>query len=200
MNVKVIVSGDKVLVSSPFSDSFVRKAKQLGGKWNSAKKVWEFDIREESVVREHLREIYGTDGTPVTTADVHVSLDELPGLGDELKIGGRTVLKKWDRDRAPTLGNGCVVISGGLLARGGSRKYPMIRYEEGTVIEVREVPAPLATRLAEELPDVYRIIMRDDGQDDTLTADEEALVSSLTALDDNRLDLVLDRLNEIRSV
>lgn len=196
-SVKVTTKGNQITVSSPYDAKFVGGARQLGGKFERAGNVWTFDGRYESNVRELLRNIYGTDGTPTATVTMHVRLDEikrLGRLGDEVKLGGRQLLKKFGRDSAPKVAEGVAVISGNLRNFGGSSKYPSIEAEAGTVLEVLNVPVDLASRLVEEDSDAYIII--DEAQPETLTPAEVSLVESLRSLTPERLALVLTAIQE----
>lgn len=145
-------------VKSPYHNDFVKRARELGGKWNHpVANAWNFSPRHEALVRQLCLDVYGTDGTPVDTVIVHVNLDKV-SLYDELFVGPVQALKKWGRDSRPQLGVGCVVVQGGLHASGGSRNHPRITFDVGTVIEIPGVPAPFAEKLMAEEPEAYKIV------------------------------------------
>lgn len=190
ISVSVKVNEQKVFVSSPYNREFVKRARELGGKWEND--VWQFDARDEARVRELCLRIYGTDGTPTPLATIQINLDAAMRHNrsdDELIVGPVTVLKKFNRDSAPKLGTGCVVIGGGLKSYGGSRNNPKITYESDTIIEVRGVPQIIANKLAIELPEAYAIIVGK--ADDGLAPDEQSLVVALRSLSPERRQLVL---------
>lgn len=196
MSVKVTGTDEQIHVQSPYNEDFINQARQLGGTWNRGQKIWEFALPDEGRVRQALREIYGTDGTPTPHVDLHIRLDELGRLGSELAIGGRVVLRKWNRDTTPKVGSDCAVIAGALKASGGSRNNPRITFEDGTIVEARNIPKPLAERLVEENPDVYVIVNANEANGAELTPEEKSLLATLQALDENRLQLLLTKLEQ----
>ncbi len=196
-NIRVKVNGNSITVASPYDAKFVSAARQLGGQFQHATYEWLFDSRYESNVRAILCDLFGTDGTPVATVTMHIRLDEvrlLGRIGSEVKIGGRTILRKFDRDRLPQIGEGVAVISGGLRSYGGSRSHPSIEAETDTVIEVLNVPVDLARRHVEADPAVYQIV--EEAQPETLTPAETSLVESLRSLSPDRLALVMAELHQ----
>lgn len=192
MTVTVRAENGTIIVSSPYDKGFVNAARQLGGKWDGTAKTWEFDVRYETQVREILRSVYGTDGlTPTATVALRIVLDELAEGGDELRVAGRTVAKKFSRDAAPRLGDGCAVIAGKFKEHGGSRNSPRLTWSDGTIVEVLDVPLPAAQALVDANPDAYSIVAGEDAKADDLTPAERALVDALNALDWDRLERVL---------
>ena len=188
--VTVNVNDGKVTVDSPFNRSFVEKAKELGGKWSRpVRDVWNFDGRDEARVRQLCMDVYGTDGSPMPTVTMRVNLDEASDMYDELIIGPIQVLRKTSRDVKPKLGDGCIVIEGGLQSYGGSRANPRITFDKGTVIEVRNVPVTIANQLVQDDSDCYSIV--DESNGDELSPEEQSLVVALQALSADRLALVL---------
>lgn len=192
--VKIQINDEKVLVSSPYNKEFVSRARELGGKWQNNQ--WNFDARDEDRVRQLCLDVYGTDGSPMPTTTMRISLDEAMKLrinsDSELIVGPITVLRKFDRDSKPALGPGCIVIEGGLESYGGSRNHPRITYKAGTVLEVREVPRVIANQLAADYPEAYSMV--DDGDSsDELAPEEKSLVAALQALSPERLAAVLEQ-------
>lgn len=191
MTVKIKVEDGKVKVESPYNGGFVARARDMGGKWASP--CWVFDERDERMVRQACLDVYGTDGTPTAVTTIRVSLDEaLGGWGaDELAVGPVQVLKKWNRDQRPRLGPGCVVVEGALKSHGGSRRNPKITFEEGTIIEVRDVPVLAARQAVEEDHDAFWMVS---APADDLTAEEKSIVEMLRALEPERLEKILEEL------
>lgn len=188
--VSITIDEKKVFVEAPFDRDFVDAARGLGGKWDKNEKhprTWEFSLTQEQRVRDICLEVYGTDGAPTTKVTLNCHLDYIH-FGSEFMLGGRSILKKWDRDRAPQVGEGCAVIAGKLKARGGSRNNPSIEHDEETIIEVTDVPFVLASTLVENEPGAYRIVS---DQPAPLTTGELALVEALTALAPERLQMIL---------
>lgn len=148
-------SGD-LYVESPYDGDFIRRVKQIGGTWH--RPDWRVPAAAEEQLRALLWEIYGTDGTHKEEVTLHVHLDHaVPGRQKTLRIGPVVALEKMDRDRAPKVGPGCMMIVGELYDYGGSRANPHITHSEGAVLRVAGVPADLGRKLAEEDPDAYEI-------------------------------------------
>ena len=67
----------KILVKSEYNTLFVKKARFLGGSWDRASSAWSFPDSRESLVKEILREIYGTDGEEepaIVTVQINLDL------------------------------------------------------------------------------------------------------------------------------
>lgn len=189
--VKITVENGNVAVSSPYNNDFIQSARQLGGKWKNS--AWNFSQKDESRVRELCMSVYGTDGSPMPIGTIRIKLDEL-SLDDELIVGPVQVLKKFNRDSTPKLGNDCVVISGKLQSYGGSARYPRITHDDNTVIEARNVPQTIINQLVEDDPDAYSIVSNDEKADE-LTAEEKSLLVALQALTDERRQMILAQLS-----
>lgn len=155
--IKITKRDEKLLVESPYSSTFVRRAKQMGGQWD--RPCWVFAARDEDIVRAALIEVYDHDGSPSASCDLRIVLAYTDAeRGDSLLVGPVQVLRKVDRDITPKLGPGCVVVSGELFSRGGSRNNPRILHSDDCVIEVRDFPASVAAVLVERHPNAYQIV------------------------------------------
>lgn len=122
--------------------------------------------------------------TPTLVADLRaISRNLYPG--DEFLVGPIQALKKWDRDTAPKLGEGVVVIEGRLLERGGSRNNPAITHTTDCKIRIKNFPEVAARILVEKDPRAFAILTEeiDPG---ILNEDELALVDALRALTPER--------------
>ena len=146
--VSVTVSGNRVVLTSPYNPALPAQAKRVGGRWDSVQHVWTFDTRDEDRVRELAREVYGTDGTPTRTVTVRATLGQYDLGGETVYVCGRAVLRRARRDDPVRLGDGCVLLSGRFYASGGSVAHPEIGDPAGSdtvVVEIRDVPADLVT-------------------------------------------------------
>jgi hypothetical protein len=182
---------DSVHVTSPFNRAFVDKAKQIGGKWNAANKTWDFPAERESLVREICREIYGSDGTdPLVT--LRVSDVDAVGKDDgyakhtgyeSVYVAGRCVATVYGRDSGAKLGEGVVVRSGGFNS-GGSRVNFCITTRPDTVIDILDVPEPLAAEMAAKYPGSCEIV-RSGGNDRAaeLRTERERLTARIAEID-----------------
>lgn len=167
--VAVVASGGKVTVTGPYHPEFPSKARKLGGQWRGNKE-WVFDGRDEERVRELCRSIYGTDGsaTEVVTVRVRladhaaVAVDRFSTSAASLFLLGRQLARRLGRDSDVRLGDGVIVVEGGFASRGGSAKYPTLSAQEGTVLEVRDVPLALAQAEKAAHPEAIEIVAGDE--------------------------------------
>ena len=146
--VRIELSENRVALVSPYNPALPAKAKLLGGRWDSAQRVWTFDPRDEARVRELARAVYGTDGSAATrTVTVRVVLDHSTPGGQAIYLFGREIANRAQRDDPVRLGAGVVVIDGRFAARGGTGRYPAVfDYEHDPVtVEIRDVPADAVT-------------------------------------------------------
>jgi len=60
--VSISSTGSALLARVPYAAEFAGEARKIGGRWNAADKVWIFDPRDESNVRELCRVLFGTSG------------------------------------------------------------------------------------------------------------------------------------------
>ncbi|WP_186779876.1 type 2 periplasmic-binding domain-containing protein [Streptomyces salinarius] len=135
----------RLAVTSPYDDTFVAEAKYIGGQWDRASRCWTFDPRDEERVRDLLREVYGTDGSPADQADLVTVRWNISNLGhtkgdNKIRLAGRTIVSRSGRDADVRLGEGVVLVSGGFPGSAGSMQYPAVAPEEGTVVEIRDLP------------------------------------------------------------
>lgn len=138
----------RIAVTSPYHPDFPGAARAAGGRWDVAHKAWTFDARDESRVRSLLLEIYGTDGSVMTSDLVTIRTISACPYGQDWYLAGRRLASRSGRDERVRLGEGVVIITGGFPARGGSAKRPDIDAESGTVLEVRDVPRAAAVAAA----------------------------------------------------
>lgn len=142
----------RVYVKSPYNKTFVTKSRDLNGKWIASTSEWMFDGRDEARVRALCVELYGTDGaTRAALVTLRVTLGDWDG--PEITLGGRTLVRRRGRDSRADLGDGVIILTGGFPGWGGSVKNPRVNPQDGTVLEVRDFPEPLAREL---VPDAGR--------------------------------------------
>lgn len=143
-NVSITITDKDCEVRSPYHPDFVSHARSLNGKWNTS--FWKFDARDEQRVRDICTQIYGTDGAEVPTFDVQIDLEKYR-LGTNPCYGmGRLICERRSRDYSVKLGEGVVVIKGGFPSSGGSVKNPMCCADDGTILEIRDVPATIVRK------------------------------------------------------
>lgn len=141
-NITVTVEGSKVVTTTPYNPDFIAPAKGLGGRFLGKENglgKWQFDSRDEQRVRDLLRTTYGTDGDAVETVTVRIDITK--ASDPEFRRFGRLIARRDERDADVRLGPGVVLVHGGFQGRGGSMKYPELGPLDGTILEVRDIPA-----------------------------------------------------------
>lgn len=136
-----------IQVITPYLPEFVTFARKKNGTFHTPSKSWIFDARDDETVREKCIELFGTDGSfSPLTVDVELNLDDARiGYVKDIFRFGRFIVGRRERDHYVTLGDQVVIKEGGFPPRGGSMKYPAIEAQEGTVLEIRDVPVSLVT-------------------------------------------------------
>jgi hypothetical protein len=138
-------TGKRLLVVTPYDADFVADIKELGGRWEAAKRAWSVDVRDEERARELVREHYGTDGSPEELADVvtvRIALGRFAlsyREGAKARFAGRIIASRAGRDAPVRLSTGVVLVDGTLPGSGGSMRYPELNAGDA-VVEVRDVP------------------------------------------------------------
>lgn len=169
----------KLQILSPYNRDFIRRVKQIGGKWS--RPYWTVPAKREAQARELLIDVFGTDGADEATVTIRIDLAEyyqVADLVDTLIVGPIEILNKMNRDVAPTLNEDAAIITGELLSRGGSRNNPRIEWTEGTVIECDGIPAGVAATYAADYPDAVEIV----GEVAPATPAESPLIVPLSTL------------------
>ena len=148
--ISITRSGSDISVASPFHPAFVSRAKELGGKWDAAAKVWTFDSRDEGDVRALCRAVYGTDGSPDTKlVDLRITFKSGARAGQRaVYVCGREIARAWGRDSGAKLGDGVKLVQGRITS-GGSMKNWATVVDAGSIFIVRDVPEAKARAEAE---------------------------------------------------
>lgn len=138
-------TGKRLLITTPYDADFVADVKEMGGRWEAAKRAWSVDVRDEERARELLRLHYGTDGSPEELADVvtvRIALSRFAlsyREGAKARFAGRIIASRAGRDAPVRLSAGVVLVEGTLPGSGGSMRYPELNAGDA-VVEVRDVP------------------------------------------------------------
>lgn len=171
--VKLEKSEGKIYTTTTYNATFIKKAKNLQGKWDG--EHWVFDEKVENLVREILKEIYGTDGECFTKkVTVELELDKYFTVDkQELKIGDLVIAIRRYRDSEVILKEGAIVVTGGFPSSGGSMKTPRLNAHKDTVIRV-EIPETLYDKIA-ELPgvDLIQVDLNTDLEAELLKIEDE---------------------------
>lgn len=185
-HVTITNDGTAVILASPYDPALPAQAKSLGGKFSGADKTWQFDVRDEQRVRDLARQLYGTDGTENTdeaTVTVRVNVGAMPNDNSgELRLAGRRLAHRPTRDETVRLAAGVVVLSGGFGRSGGSVRYPALAASDDTVLEVRDLPRPVAERMVAE-EECVNFADADALNRTALLAERERLAARLVEID-----------------
>lgn len=147
---KVVLKVDEgqLFVHCPFRESLMNRFRELGGK--GSLNDWTFDAREKDRVAQLCDEYFGHHGDPVPLCDIRFNLADAIGekshSDKRLFLFGRLCASRLDRDKAPTMGEGVVVVEGRFEPSEGSKAHPKIGWVEGIVLEIRDVPVALVER------------------------------------------------------
>lgn len=154
-----------VLVDTPYNPEWTVRARSLGGRWDALSRRWVFDPRDEAVVREAVREAYGTDGSETETVDIDLTLTK-PVLkylereaSNSWNYHGRDLAYRPQRDSPVRLGEGVRLLRGpDFESSGGSKNHPAIgNYGPPRTLLIRDVPAALYERDQAAWGDVIRL-------------------------------------------
>lgn len=187
--IAVIVGEGVLKVISPYNKEFVSFARMRGGKWSDSEKAWLFDPRDEFAIRSSLIDIFGTDDYgSCKKVDVRISLDHFK-ISDEFVLFGLQLLRRKYTDRRVDIDDRVIVISGGFPSTGGSRRYPEVNPEKGTIIEVRDIPQETAVKTWAESKEGVELL--GDIDVEKLKQEKEILLKRISQIDQLMADLEL---------
>lgn len=176
----------KVSVAAPYSEEFVRLARQSGGKWDRDGRVWVWSAKNADLARKAVRDVYGIDvDSPQPLVTVEVDAGCLPEEGNRLLLGGLTVATRFYRDDPVRLADNAVVIDGGFSASGGSRNRPRVEAGYGTWLRVSDVtPSQVEWLRVNLAADDWRLLTPEsERRADGLLAERERLLKRVAEID-----------------
>ena len=138
MKVNIVTIGKTCSVECPYNPEFVRKAKNLGGKWT--KPWWKFSHLDEPRVRELCKKLYGSDGVTcdLVTLKIEWIEERVCSPGSKMVLDGRTI---YSDHAGGHLGDGVVLVDGDI-----SIKDSRVTVSPGTVCLIREFPRASAEK------------------------------------------------------
>jgi hypothetical protein len=152
----------KIGVRCPYHPTIVKQFRALNGKWNQDKKAWYFDVHAKAQVVDALRSVFGAapgDPAPrLVTVVLKPAFMDAVYRDETISALGRVVASRLGRDARVQLGPGVVLRSGGFRPSGGSSRKPELAPEEGTSLEVKDVPYVLAEQLKAQYGDAVEIV------------------------------------------
>ena len=141
------ISGEKLLVQSPYNSLFVEEAHKLNGRW--VKPHWVFDARDEARVDALLSEFYGVDSAGVgdfcTLRIEWTDSGEGPPQGP-IGVRGRTIATAHGRNSGAKLGEGVILLAGNFDSAGSTKNW-VTAVASGTIVLVRDFPHAAALKL-----------------------------------------------------
>lgn len=183
--VQVTIQDGKILVVSEYNADWVKRAKEIGGRWNAAAKAWSFVCDDADVVSDSLIEIYGDDGSgDVNTVTVLLRVDLLRD-GQEIAVCGIPVCRRRYRDERVRMGDGVILVTGGFPESGGSRNSPRCCAQDETVVRL-SVPDVLYQKMIkdEEIRDAVTLAEDPDGSEyiDAIKDSEPQQIADINAI------------------
>jgi len=156
--VQIKENGRKIQVTSPYNPTFVKRAKTLGGRWNSENKTWDFHQDDREDVEVVLGEMYGFGDNHTVNVILQIQLDA-NGVS-QIERFGRVLAYRPDRDSPVRFHETCILQAGELPDYGGSRQYPSItdrRWSDRNtvlVFKVKDVPRSLIDESSDEVVEI----------------------------------------------
>lgn len=120
--IKIIVTGEKINVYSPYSEKFVTAIKLAGARWTG--EAWALDARDLELARSICMDIYGCDDRPHPTCSVRVTAKEaFWAAKGAVTMFNRVVAKAWGRDSGAKVGEGIVFVKGQPTSSGSVKNW-----------------------------------------------------------------------------
>ncbi len=145
---KITRENDKIAVESPFNPNLPKRARGMGGNWDSDRKAWEYEAADEEHVKALYMDVYGEWEN---TTSVRVRITATSNLFGEdresLYICGVQVARAFGRDTGAKVCDAKFLT--GLPTSGGSAKNWCTKIPTGAVFEI-EIPETLLEKLEEE--------------------------------------------------
>lgn len=123
--VKFEKTSDFYSIECPYNKDFVRRIKELGGKWTQLEdgsRKWVVGPESLELARQCLREIFGTDGT-YAAKSLRMRLHVDTRVRGDYEEFGRTLVRVMGRDNGVLPSDGVIIVSGEATS-GGSMKHP----------------------------------------------------------------------------
>lgn len=152
--IKINRDGDNLLVTCPRNQGVIDRIKSLRGKWTG--KAWTVSAMYEDVVREALKEWFGTDGDD-DTKNIVVDITLKDYADKQLDVAGLIIGERWYRDSRVKLYGDAVVIRGTLGSWGGSRKNPVVGDLDGVVVRLTVPETMLDDISADPIVDAVKV-------------------------------------------
>lgn len=172
-------------VKSPYNPDFVRFARNKGAKWNADDKTWTFNIKSKDTkekLKKILYELYSYTEGPVRCVELRAKCEDI--LVDEcLRIGGHVLVSRKHRDQPVIINDDSVcLIKGSFLGRGGSMKYPSVKFTNDAEITF-EISEEYFNNLSEEEKEKFTVVKKSDVDKEKLLAEKEELIKRIEEIE-----------------
>jgi len=126
MKTNLIRENGQVRVQTTYNSEFVKRARDLGGKWDANSKSWIFSESVVDYVKNLLQEIYGVTGENDYETCTLVVKNKNKGGDDSIELFGRTILRGFGRKSEVQLGEDIIWISGVKKTTGSEKNWGVI--------------------------------------------------------------------------
>lgn len=186
---KITKKNGQLLVKSPYNADFVKKVKEIGGKWNGD--VWSVPEENKQLLKDVLIAVYGEGvDEKVQKVTVTYKASDFEDLNsDSIRIGTAKTVTRRSRDYPVSFYFDTIVFKGSFLPSGGSAKYPFPSSEEGTVLRSK-IPVTIYEALEENEKQLLTI----EGESQVLVALKEEREKLLKRIEE--INLIIAQTNE----
>lgn len=153
------VDDKRIYVESPYNKLFIKRIKEISGKWHADTKEWSVPKENRDMLNKVLLEVYGEDlqGKNELIKVEYLGID-FTNYNDDVYIGELLMVDRYKRDDLVTFHNNTVLWDGSSFPEsGGSRKHPAAEPEEDTVLR-SDIPLALYESLSDEEKEKLNII------------------------------------------
>lgn len=199
MTITLTRNESEIAACTPYTPSFPKLARRIGGHWDPVAKTWAFPLRREPELMDLLRAEFSWEpGDEATMTRVRLTASE--GIVSRnrrpVRVRGHEIVKAAGRDTGAWMADGAELLSGDI-GSGGSRQYWHTTVAEGSVVEI-ELPASAVAKVAAAIDEegqydieynsggwtrIERVGAPDPERHARLTAERERLVARLAEID-----------------
>ena len=138
--VSVTEKEDKIEVSTPYIESLPLKFRNMGGKWDSIKKVWVFKKEDKERVEAFLSKFFGFDINSKRVAAIVTARERVSAERACVSFKGFVLAQAWGRDSGARVGEGVALVSGDIDSSGSVKNW-YSAIEKGAVFSIENFPS-----------------------------------------------------------
>lgn len=170
----------KMKVKTEYDRTFINKAKQIGGKWDTP--YWVFSEEREEWVRNILLDCFGEDGRIHKTVNVNINLDEYKYDYGSIYLGNILIAERKKSYNPVKLHQNAWVFQGEFDTTGGSVKNPCISAKAGTIVRVENVPIEIWERVKDKKG--LSLVKNEESHKKVLMEERESLLKRIKEIDE----------------